>query len=702
MLQYYTLEQAANMLGVGPDMAKKLLDEHKVRQYRDGRGGVRYVAAAVNELARALGRGSEPELPLGEAPKAKSGSSPRPSKLAKGQDEDDSTFDFDLPLDDSAEVAIGREKLGGAGSSKKSGSGGKKAGPKSPSPKSPAPKPGSDSDVRLVTDGSDLEFQISADSDVKMVDEADASSSKSGASAASKSGKPRGTAGSPEDSEVRIVPIEVPSDSDVRISEEEQGNVVLDQPPGKKHSDSDIRLEEVARAAPRPDEKSDDALVTEEIDLDAEERKAAEKAKSKGGRSKMKRVDSPPPLPTSSPFELSEDDLEIPAEGAKKKKDSSSDFELTPGTDSSDDSLEFGSAEIAGTAPPPKKPADDSSDEEVALGELSASGASGINLDAPMDSGISLEGGEGSGDEMEFELSLDSGSTPKPGPKSGKSKPAKAPKAPQPEDSDSEFELTLDADSSAEQPVLQPSAEDSAEADSDSEFELTLDDSGGLVPLEGDKAAAAEEKSEEGDIFETDFEVPALDEESGSEAVALDESDTDLESSDFDLALEEGDAASDEESGSQVVALEDEEEVDEAAETVQRPSKKKAKAPQKKKAAKGLEKDVGEMLETGDEGEPLEELADVEDEEAVAGDEEAEEQPQRGRPPGPPAVAAAPAPWGPVPALVLMPCLIVMLLAGLMGYELINNMLGYQQPGKVSGFLTDSLAKTFDLDLPKD
>jgi hypothetical protein len=90
---------------------------------------------------------------------------------------------------------------------------------------------------------------------------------------------------------------------------------------------------------------------------------------------------------------------------------------------------------------------------------------------------------------------------------------------------------------------------------------------------------------------------------------------------DFDLALEEGDAASDEESGSQVVALEDEEAVDEAAETVQRPKKKAAK---KKKPAADEEsgdEDLGEMLEGGDE-EPLEDFAEVEDEEAAAEEEE--------------------------------------------------------------------------------
>src|SRR5262249_58444476 len=102
----------------------------------------------------------------------------------------------------------------------------------------------------------------------------------------------------------------------------------------------------------------------------------------------------------------------------------------------------------------------------------------------------------------------------------------------------------------------------------------------------GKHAKAAKDEGE-GDIFETDFEVPALDDESGSEAVALDEGDTDLESSDFDLALDEGDAGSAEESGSQVVALEDEAEVDEAAETVQRPRKKAARQPAAARAEAG-------------------------------------------------------------------------------------------------------------------
>ena len=66
---------------------------------------------------------------------------------------------------------------------------------------------------------------------------------------------------------------------------------------------------------------------------------------------------------------------------------------------------------------------------------------------------------------------------------------------------------------------------------------------------------------------------------------ALDESDTDLESSDFDRALGEEDMAGEEESGSQVVALDDEGEVDEGAATVAKPRKKGAAVAEDEEAA---------------------------------------------------------------------------------------------------------------------
>src|SRR5262249_1995237 len=213
-----------------------------------------------------------------------------------------------------------------------------------------------------------------------------------------------------------------------------------------------------------------------------------------------------------------------------------------------------------------------------------------------------------------------------------------------------EFELTLDQEST---PKPAPGEE---KKDSSGEFELTLDEGGTLAPLEDEPAEG------EKDIFETDFDMPALDEdESGSEAVALSE-DTDLESSDFDMSLGE------EESGSQVVAL-DEEEADEGAATVAR------------RGAKGVA-----ALE-GDEAEDIDDLL-AEDEGAV--EEEGEVVPRRA-----PAAVAAPAPWGILPGLVLIPCVLVMFVLGVMSFELLHGMWGYKQPYKPTAFVTKTIAGWF-------
>ena len=108
----------------------------------------------------------------------------------------------------------------------------------------------------------------------------------------------------------------------------------------------------------------------------------------------------------------------------------------------------------------------------------------------------------------------------------------------------SEFEITLDS-SSGELEV-----EPSAESASDSEFDLSLDDSGS-ISASGEQDAIDQEGTDR-DIFETDFDVPGLDEESSSQEAGLD-GQVELESSDFDI---------EDESGSQVVALDDEAEVE--------------------------------------------------------------------------------------------------------------------------------------------
>src|SRR5207253_3768531 len=113
----------------------------------------------------------------------------------------------------------------------------KSPGPRSPSPRSPVPKPGSDSDVRLVAEGSGVDFQLSLDSEAKLVDDAPPQVKQPRERTGPTSPRPGMTSptsprpgqgqgdskrrpgaappGPPVDSGVRLVPMD--SDSDVRI-----------------------------------------------------------------------------------------------------------------------------------------------------------------------------------------------------------------------------------------------------------------------------------------------------------------------------------------------------------------------------------------------------------------------------------------------------------------------------------------------------
>ncbi len=226
------------------------------------------------------------------------------------------------------------------------------------------------------------------------------------------------------DSGVRIVPLDEASDSDVKIvPDDADSKVPLGQSKSKTPSDSDIRLEGDSGKGKREDQD----LVTEEIDLDAEQLKAAQEAPSRQPVVKPKPRDagSSAQLPAKSPFELSDPDVNLaPKSGTKQgakrisqaeqkkaqddDKDSSSDFELTPTKDLGSSPLELGSDENT-----PIK-LDDSDDEEVGLGELTGPGSrkSGISLQDPVDSGISLE--QDGSDEMDAVVKVDAGATPKP------------------------------------------------------------------------------------------------------------------------------------------------------------------------------------------------------------------------------------------------------------------------------------------------
>jgi hypothetical protein len=375
-------------------------------------------------------------------------------------------------------------------------------------------------------------------------------------------------------------------------------------------------------------------------DSDVKVEKTPRKDKQAHIQTEEVELDFVAPSPGGSSSKLSSQRLKgtgsgkIPAPPPKSPDDSDSEFELTL-TPSSD---EF---EL--------KSPDDSDSDEVSLGESPKSpkdvsqrgGKSGINLRDAADSGISLE--KPSDDSIDFELNLD---------ESGEMSSTKMP------------------------PSKKPGSikNKKKHADSDSEFELTLDDAGDLAPAS--EGTVDHPKGGDKDIFETDFDIPALDDESGSEAVALEEGDTDLENSDFDLATD-GAGLGDDESLSQVVELEEEEPV----------------------PARGRKRPSGEH----------EVEVSFDDDEAAAGgsassalrgvrhtaDEDEDEDEMA------PVGQAPPARWGVLPALVLMPCVLLLFVGGLMGYELVQGMWGYHQPYKPASLVTTEIAKMFDV-APKE
>ncbi len=408
----------------------------------------------------------------------------------------------------------------------------------------------------------------------------------------------------------------------------------------KTDSDSDVRLDG-GKSKSAGKGGSDDAasLQTEEISLDLGGPPSSAVIKG-GSSSKLTAPKSSIKLSSESGKGLSK-----PGSG------DSSEFELSLDADSDDFELKL-NTEIS---------------DEVDIGEMPGekegsssrrASESGILSRKPADSGISLEKGK---------LEKGKGKEPEK-PRTGPSAPAE-----DSSDSDVDFELTLDSAAAVSGTRLGgPKSKKPLTSNSDSEFELSLDDV--ESSLEAAALASDDVKSgAAGDIFETDFEIPPM-EDSDSEAVALEsgDSDTEVADSDFEVQLDEGESAEKDSSTSEVVLLEDEEEA----------------APAKSRRAV-------EVVEEGDV-----DLAEVEDEDSVAGalmgvspkaDEEEEEEEPVG--------AYRPVPWGPIPALFLLPALLFVLVGGLMSYELLQTMWGYQQPKKPTAPLLRAIASNLDMEL---
>ena len=418
-------------------------------------------------------------------------------------------------------------------------------------------------------------------------------------------GAPLGPVGSaPADTDT---PLEAGVGDDIFTAQADKGK--------KPGSDSDVRLDVRPKATSAD---PDAAIPTEEIALDLSGPGSSKIMKGPGSSGKLS-------APKSGANLAGPGSAKIPSPTSKSPKspDSSSEFELS--LDSDSDSFEL-------------QLTTDSSGE-VSLGpdqsSKGKSGQSGINLGRPTDSGVSLENkGPKSGpkkpaapvpeDSDDFELSLEPTSpsgTKLGGPKSG-------PKRPTAEDSSSEFELTSEHSSS--------------------EFELTMEDDSGISQSLEDDAPS------KGDIFETDFELPQMQDESGSEVVAVDET----EASGFEVDVE--DAPADDESGSQVVLVDDE-----------------AAVLDDEDALAGADLEEGASASSALRG-----VRRGEDEYAV----------------GPGAVVVAgPAKWGPLPAIVLFPTVAVLVLGGLMSFEAVRGMWGYHQPAKPGSSIVRGMADTFGM-----
>ena len=728
---YYTLQQAAQVLNMSVDELKQMAQKGQIRSFQD-RGTLRFRVQDVQELARSRGVSSDPDG-IFTAPPPKSGGSPKsgakkqppasPKSPPRQQRAEAAPEVFSFNIDDTDDsVDLGADLVSGKGGSKgKPSSKGKRATP---------PPAGSDSDVRLVPDGSDVNFSIPRpnrqppDSDVKVPSDplkprSDVTPGTSpgsggrppsgyaldsGAQPKSKTVSPKpGQTPQPIDSGVRLVPLD--SDSDVKLvgSSDE---VPLGESGPSATSDSNVRLDKVS--LPPADSHEDAMLLTEEINLDEEIQKQQEKEKDKPS-TKLK-AKSELKLPSASPFELSDSDLELPSElkgkksgpktpvKAETKPSDSSDFDLAAKAQDEDSSDFDVAAQKDGSSDFDLVPADggsrdftlegSSSGEEVLQDDASSGGftssKSGISLQNPVDSGISLEEDQASDEVSDFDMSLEAEEdTPRP----KKSAPAedssefelKAQKTPRPskkaiktgessddidlslhaeddaptQDDDSEFEINLDA------------SDESPGAQSDSEFELTLDDSGDLkldedAPQVKSKKKGGDDEDEK-DIFDTDFEVPALD-ESDDATVA----DSELESSDFDIALDDSDLANEEESGSQVVALDEEGEQETAADD-----------------------DGAAVVDDVEVEEESSDFADLDDDVEVEDDDvevEAEAETQ-GRVRVKTVVEEKliePAQWGVMPVIFMLPCVIIMFFAGIIGFEAVQTSAGLRPPGPVT------------------
>src|SRR5262249_22199490 len=93
---YYTLEEAARILGMATEELSHMAQRREVRAFAD-RGTWRFRTQDIEELARRRGQGSNPDLPLGEAPRPQPHDTP--TARTSPEPKDEGVFNFGLGTD---------------------------------------------------------------------------------------------------------------------------------------------------------------------------------------------------------------------------------------------------------------------------------------------------------------------------------------------------------------------------------------------------------------------------------------------------------------------------------------------------------------------------------------------------------------------------------------------------------------------------
>jgi len=205
-----------------------------------------------------------------------------------------------------------------------------------------------------------------------------------------------------------------------------------------------------------------------------------------------------------------------------------------------------------------------------------------------------------------------------------------------------------------------------------SEFELSIDDSGSM--MSADSQLEPGSGTELADDSGSEFELTLDDGVDNSSEIQLSEG-SDLESSDFELEASESD------SGSQIVEVEGGGDADMMEQTAEFASADELEVVEDSSSSQVVAVD-----EVGDIEEAVEEVSEeiVEEEETLS----------------PVTATAAETPWGILPALVLIPGVIILSIVSLMSFELMRGLYGYNKGTGFTSVILKPIAEMFT-ELPK-